>query len=100
MLHAITFGIGILSSTFAGVIILAGSVFILIFVPWLDRFKICSARYRPVYKIFFWALIIDVVFLGWLGVKKNQSYDSFMDTIASNLLFYILFNCFADRTSF
>nr|WP_082246564.1 hypothetical protein [Bartonella quintana] len=38
-LHAITFDIGILSSTFAGVIILAGSVFILIFVPWLTALK-------------------------------------------------------------
>ncbi|VEJ45693.1 cytochrome b [Bartonella vinsonii] len=70
MLRAITFSIGALSSTFLGVVILAGSVFVLIFVPWLDRSKICSARYRPLYKIFFWAFIIDVVFLGWLGSRE------------------------------
>ncbi|GAA5109453.1 cytochrome b [Bartonella jaculi] len=70
MLRAITFDIGILSSTFLGAIVLAGSVFVLIFVPWLDRSTICSARYRPIYKIFFWALIFDVVFLGWLGSRE------------------------------
>ncbi|WP_425523076.1 hypothetical protein [Bartonella koehlerae] len=58
------FDIGVLSSTFAGVIILVRSVFILIFIPWLDHSKICSSRYRPVYNIFFLAFIIDVVFLG------------------------------------
>ncbi len=70
MLRAITFNIGALSSTSLGVILLAGSIFILIFVPWLDRSKICSARYRPIYKIFFWGFIADVVFLGYLGSRE------------------------------
>ncbi|WP_074381328.1 cytochrome b [Bartonella doshiae] len=73
MLHAITFNIGVFSSTFVGIIILAGSFFVLFFVPWLDRSTICSARYRPVYKVFFWALIIDIIILGWLGSREiNQ----------------------------
>ncbi|WP_156850704.1 hypothetical protein [Bartonella refiksaydamii] len=52
MLRAITFNIGALSSTFLGVVLLAGSVFVLIFVPWLDCSKICPARYRPIYNFF------------------------------------------------
>lgn len=70
ILRAITFNIGALSSTFLGVVLLVGSVFVLIFVPWLDRSTICSARYRPVYQIFFWAFITDVVFLGYLGSRE------------------------------
>ncbi|WP_375606353.1 MULTISPECIES: cytochrome bc complex cytochrome b subunit [unclassified Bartonella] len=70
MLRAITFDIGIFSSNFVGFVLFVSSICILIFVPWLDRSKICSARYRPVYKIFFWALVIDVVFLGWLGSRE------------------------------
>ncbi|WP_019221411.1 cytochrome b [Bartonella senegalensis] len=70
MLRAITFSIGALSSTFFGAVLLVGAVFVWIFVPWLDRSTIGSARYRPVYKIFFWALITDVVFLGWLGSRE------------------------------
>ncbi|WP_019222353.1 cytochrome b [Bartonella rattaustraliani] len=70
MLRAITFHIGVLSSNFWGVVILTSSVCIWFFVPWLDRSKICSARYRPFYKIFFWVFIVDVVFLGWLGTRE------------------------------
>ncbi|PIT70846.1 cytochrome b [Bartonella tribocorum] len=70
MLRAITFDIGIFSSTFVGFFLFVSSIIVLIFVPWLDRSKICSARYRPVYKIFFWALVFDVVFLGWLGSRE------------------------------
>lgn len=67
MLRAITFNIGPISSTFAGVIILVSSIVVLLFIPWLDRSKVKSARYRPLYKLFFWLFIADVVFLGWLG---------------------------------
>ncbi|WP_245256326.1 hypothetical protein [Bartonella alsatica] len=49
MLRAITFNIGAFSLTG----LLAGTLFVLIFVPWLDHSKICSARYQSVYKIFF-----------------------------------------------
>ncbi|WP_375673122.1 cytochrome bc complex cytochrome b subunit [Bartonella sp. TS82HLJMH] len=70
ILRAITLDIGIFPSTFVGFVLFVSSICILIFVPWLDRSKICSARYRPVYKIFFWALVIDVVFLGWLGSRE------------------------------
>ncbi|MET3589805.1 ubiquinol-cytochrome c reductase cytochrome b subunit [Bartonella silvatica] len=74
MLRAINFNVGALSSTFLGVIIVTASVFILIFVPWLDRSKICSARYRPIYKIFFGALIMDVIFLGYLGSRELSNH--------------------------
>lgn len=67
MLRAITFNIGPISSTFAGVIVLVSSIVVLLFIPWLDRSKVKSARYRPLYKLFFWLFIADVVFLGWLG---------------------------------
>ncbi|WP_208436056.1 cytochrome b [Bartonella phoceensis] len=90
MLRAITFNIGALSSTFLGVIVLAGSIFVLIFVPWLDRSKICSARYRPVYKIFFWALIVDVVFLGYLG-SREISGNTLLWTQLATAYYFIFF---------
>ena len=30
-----------------------GSIVVLFFLPWLDTMKVKSARYRPLYKIFF-----------------------------------------------
>ncbi|MBX4335108.1 cytochrome b [Bartonella raoultii] len=70
MLRAITFNIGTFSSSFLGLIVLVSAIFVLIFVPWLDRSPIPSARYRPLYKIFFWVLIIDIVLLGLLGSRE------------------------------
>ena len=39
----------------------------LLFLPWLDRSPIRSANYRPLYKIFFWVLVLDVAILGICG---------------------------------
>lgn len=89
MLRAITFNIGALSSTFLGVIILTSSVCVLFFVPWLDRSKICSARYRPLYKFFFWVFIVDVVFLGWLGSREMS--DSILSWTQLATAYYFIF---------
>jgi quinol-cytochrome oxidoreductase complex cytochrome b subunit len=55
-----------------GVILAFGSLFILFFVPWLDRSPVRSARFRPVYKWVFWLLVIDVVALGWVGANPPE----------------------------
>jgi ubiquinol-cytochrome c reductase cytochrome b subunit len=45
------------------------SILLLIFVPWLDTSRVRSAKYRPIYKWFFWLFVISVVALGYLGSK-------------------------------
>src|SRR6188474_498680 len=40
-----------------GVIAMFSSILLLIFVPWLDTSRVRSAKYRPVYKWFFWLFI-------------------------------------------
>lgn len=89
MLRAITFDIGIFSSTFVGFVLFVSSILVLIFVPWLDRSKICSARYRPIYKIFFWALVFDVVFLGWLGSREISDRILLWTQLAT--IYYFIF---------
>ena len=44
-----------------------GSILILFFLPWLDKSPVRSGSYRPVFKRFFWLLVIDVLILGWAG---------------------------------
>jgi len=44
-----------------------GSIFVLFVVPWLDRSPVRSARFRPVYKWFFWILLLDCFLLGFVG---------------------------------
>ena len=55
-----------------GVILLFASIFILLALPWLDRSKVKSAIFRPIYKQFFWILIIDVLVLGYMGAMPAE----------------------------
>jgi ubiquinol-cytochrome c reductase cytochrome b/c1 subunit len=58
----------------AGVIALFGSIAILALLPWLDTSQVKSARYRPLYKQFFWLFVATCVLLGWLGSKPAEGW--------------------------
>jgi ubiquinol-cytochrome c reductase cytochrome b/c1 subunit len=55
-----------------GVMALASSIAILALVPWLDTSRVRSARYRPLYRYFFWLFVIVCIGLGWLGSKPPE----------------------------
>jgi ubiquinol-cytochrome c reductase cytochrome b subunit len=55
-----------------GVIAMFSSILLLIFVPWLDTSRVRSAKYRPIYKLFFWLFIFTVIALGFLGSKPPE----------------------------
>jgi ubiquinol-cytochrome c reductase cytochrome b/c1 subunit len=59
-------------SKLGGVLAMFGSIALLAFLPWLDRSKIRSARYRPLFRQFFWIFVITCVGLGWLGAKPAE----------------------------
>src|SRR5581483_7122510 len=59
-------------SKLLGVIALAGSIIILAFMPWLDTSRVRSARYRPLYRIFFWIFVISAIGLGYLGSQPPE----------------------------
>ncbi len=52
-----------------GVIAAFGSILLLFVVPWLDTSPVRSARFRPIYKVIYWLLPIDVIALGWVGAN-------------------------------
>ncbi len=54
----------------AGVMALGASILILAFLPWLDTSRVRSARYRPLYRQFFWVFVAVCIALGWLGSKE------------------------------
>ena len=72
ILRAITFDIWFLSAKLIGVIAMFASILVLLFLPWLDRSKIRSARFRPIYKQFFWIFIIDCLVLGYIGANPAE----------------------------
>ena len=56
-------------SQFPGVIAMGVATVIIFFLPWLDRGKVKSIRYRgPIYKTFLALFVISFIGLGWLGL--------------------------------
>jgi ubiquinol-cytochrome c reductase cytochrome b subunit len=44
-----------------------GSILILFFLPWLDKSPVRSGNFRPMYRVAFWILVLDVLVLGYCG---------------------------------
>src|SRR6187397_2663770 len=55
-----------------GVIALFASIIVLAFIPWLDTSRVRSARYRPLYKQFFWVFVLVCLGLGYLGSRPAE----------------------------
>jgi ubiquinol-cytochrome c reductase cytochrome b subunit len=49
-----------------------GAILILIVLPWLDTSKVRSSVFRPIYRQFFWILVIDVLMLGYMGAMPAE----------------------------
>ena len=52
-----------------GVIAMFAAIGVLFVLPWLDRSKVRSLRYRPMMKLYFVIFLIDCVILGFCGAK-------------------------------
>ncbi len=64
----------LMSAKLAGVLAMFASILILIVLPWLDISPVRSARFRPIYKQFFWILVVDCFVLGWVGANPAEGY--------------------------
>jgi ubiquinol-cytochrome c reductase cytochrome b/c1 subunit len=62
----------IVDAKLGGVIAMALSIVILLFVPWLDTSPVRSGRFRPLYRGFFWVLVIAILALGWAGSQPPE----------------------------
>jgi ubiquinol-cytochrome c reductase cytochrome b/c1 subunit len=75
ILRAITFDIfWIIPAKLGGVIAMFGAILVLFFVPWLDTSPVRSAKFRPIYKWFYYALIADVFLLGYIGASTPEGW--------------------------
>jgi ubiquinol-cytochrome c reductase cytochrome b subunit len=53
-----------------GALLMGAAVLLFVFLPWLDRGKVKSIRYRgPLFKFFLFSFAISFVALGWLGLQ-------------------------------
>ena len=72
-----------------GVLLMFGSIVVLFFLPWLDTMKVKSARYRPLYKIFFLLFVIFCLLLGYLGAKPPEGIYLFLSRVST--IYYCAF---------
>src|SRR5271154_3720834 len=65
----------------AGVIALFAAIALLAFLPWLDTSPVKSAKYRPLYRFFFWIFVVCCVGLGYLGSQEVSDRGTLVSRI-------------------
>ena len=70
-----------------GVIAMFASIFVLVILPWLDTSKVKSAIFRPIYKQFYWILVIDVLVLGYMGAMPAEGTYLLIARVATTYYF-------------
>ena len=71
-----------------GVLAMFGSIFILVLLPWLDRSPVRSARFRPVFRAFFWLLVVDCVMLTFAGSQPPEGAWLVMSRLGTAYYFF------------
>jgi ubiquinol-cytochrome c reductase cytochrome b/c1 subunit len=71
-----------------GVLAMFGAIAVLFVLPWLDRSKVRSATFRPIYKVFFWVFAVDCLILGWLGANPAEGIYVWMSRVATAYYFF------------
>ena len=75
-------------SQFPGVIAMGIGAIAIVFLPWLDRGKVKSIRYRgPIYKTFLAAFVISFLGLGYLGMMPVTPTYTLISQVLSVVYF-------------
>ena len=74
-----------------GVVAMGVSIMVLFVLPWLDTSKVRSARFRPLYKQFFWIFVVDAIVLGYIGAKPAEGIYLIVGRIATAYYFIHFF---------
>jgi ubiquinol-cytochrome c reductase cytochrome b subunit len=72
-----------------GVVAMGGALVILFAIPFINTSEIRSSQFRPLFRGFFWLLVIDFLILGWIGQKPVETPFIEIGQIAT--IFYFLF---------
>ena len=56
-----------------GVICMVLAILVLLVLPFVNFSYIRSPKFKPLFKFFFWLLIITVILLGWLGAQPVEN---------------------------
>ncbi len=70
-----------------GVSAMFGAIFIWFFLPWLDKCKVRSGNYRPIFKVCYSFLVFDFMALMWLGGQEAVEPYITLSRLATLLYF-------------
>ncbi|MFZ1567111.1 MAG: cytochrome b, partial [Sphingorhabdus sp.] len=87
ILRAFTVDFLFIPAKLLGVLAMFGSIALLFFLPWLDTSPVRSGNYRPLFRKFFWVLLIDIAILGYCGVMPAEGPYILLGQIASAYYF-------------
>jgi len=71
-----------------GVLLMFGAIAVLFILPWLDTSKVRSTNYRPIYKPFFWILVLSLIVLTWVGAKPAEGVYVWIARVATLYYFF------------
>jgi ubiquinol-cytochrome c reductase cytochrome b subunit len=77
----------ILPAKLWGVLAMFTSILLLFFLPWLDKSPVRSGSYRPLFKRFFWLLVVDVLILGYIGGAEITPFNIALGQFAAAYYF-------------
>jgi quinol-cytochrome oxidoreductase complex cytochrome b subunit len=75
-----------------GVCAMFGSILVLFLIPFINTSEVRSSVFRPLFRKFFWFLVVDFFILGWVGQKVVETPYIEIGQVAT--LFYFLFFIF------
>ncbi len=78
----------IMSAKLWGVLAMFSAILVWFFLPWLDKSPVRSGSYRPLYRKFFWVLVVDVIVLGYCGGSPAEEPYLMVSQLAS--IYYFL----------
>lgn len=88
VLRAVTMEIGPLNAKFLGFVAMAAAIAILFVLPWLDRSKVKSIRYRGwIARVMLMSFAAMFVVLGYLGVQAPTEGRTLLSQIATTFYF-------------
>jgi len=87
ILRAIDFNVGPIDSKLGGVIMMFGSIVVWFFVPWLDRSKVRSGGFRPMFRWFYWVWVISFIGLTYLGAQPAEGVYLFFAKLCTAYYF-------------
>ena len=88
ILRAFTVDFLIVPAKLMGVLAMFSAILVWFFLPWLDKSPVRSAKFRPLYRKFFWVLVLDVAVLAYCGGAPAEEPFVMISQIAS--LYYFL----------